>query len=331
MMIHAYAATAPQRTLEPFSYTAPPLLPYEVLIKISHCGLCHSDIHLIEDNWKKSVYPLVPGHEVVGTIVEKGALVDSLKIGERVGVSWIRSSCLNCPECVRGDTNICSKKTTTCNGNYGGFADHMTADSRFVFPIPDKLDSPHAAPLLCAGATVYAPLSREKKGADQKVAVIGIGGLGHLALQFAQAMGYDVTAISHSASKEKEAKLFGANHFLILSPLLPLSQFDLILSTVHEDLDWNQILLLLKPKGTLCFLGRSPSPAKIEIGNLISPEKKITGSTTANRSVMSEMLSFAARHKIKPQIEKYPLAKANEAIQKVKENKARYRIVLECE
>lgn len=328
MKIHAYAAFGPKEELKPFVYEPPALGPYEILVKVTHCGLCHSDVHLVDDDWKRSKYPLVPGHEIVGVIVKKGDAV-ALKMGERVGVSWIRSACLSCPVCLQGDTNVCPQKTTTCNGSYGGFADHMVADSRFAFCIPEGLDSAHAAPLLCAGATVYAPLRRYGVQASDSVAIVGIGGLGHLALQFAAAFGCDVTAISHSADKEAEAKSFGANRFMTLSASSLPGQFDFILSTVHADLDWNLVVTLLKPKGTLCFVGRPQNPATLEIGNLISSQKNLCGSSTANRALMNEMLSLAARKKIKPKIERLSLKEVNKGIARIKANAARYRIVLE--
>lgn len=329
MEIHAFAAFAPKESLRPYTYSPPPLAPHEVLLKVSHCGLCHSDIHLIEDNWKRSRYPLVPGHEVIGTIVEKGKEV-TLDKGERVGVSWIRSACLNCPTCLAGHTNICPQKTTTCNGYPGGFAQYMVADSRFVYPIPQELDSALAAPLLCAGATVYAPLRRLGVQAHHSVAILGIGGLGHLALQFAKAFGCEVTAISHSPSKKEEAKAFGADHFALFTEPPAPSQFDFIFSTVHADLHWNQVITWLKPLGTLCFLGKPEKEALIDIGLLLSPQKKITGSSNANRLLLSEMLRFSAQHRIAPQIELFPLSQVQQGIERVKANAARYRVVLEC-
>jgi uncharacterized zinc-type alcohol dehydrogenase-like protein len=329
MKISAYAALSSKGRLQPYTYEPAPLQPFEILIKTTHCGLCHSDVHLIDDDWKRSRYPLVPGHEVIGQIVEKGEAVHFLKLGERVGVSWIRSSCLVCPTCLSGDTNLCPSKTTTCNGHFGGFADHLVADARFSFPIPEGIDSAHAAPLLCAGATVYTPLRDLGIQPSHTVAVLGIGGLGHLALQFAKGFGCETSAISTTRSKEKDAKKFGADHFYVLSELPPQSKFDLILSTVHADLNWNEILLLLKPKGALCFLGRPASSISIEVAPLISGGRRITGSSTANRSHMMEMLEMAARCKIHPQIEVMPLSKVNKAIDRLKANEARYRIVLE--
>lgn len=210
----------------------------------------------------------------------------------------------------------------------------MTADSRFIYPIPDKLDSAHAAPLLCAGATVYAPLRRYKIQAPHKVAVIGIGGLGHLALQFASAFGCEVTALSSSLDKEQEARRFGAKHFVMLdqiNSLEPSLSFDLILSTVHADLNWDKICSLLKTTGTLCFLGKPPSPITLDLLSGLSGQRSVSSSTVANRAILGEMLQFAAEKKIVPQIEIMKMTEINEAIKKVRANKVRYRMVLAAE
>jgi uncharacterized zinc-type alcohol dehydrogenase-like protein len=327
MKIHGYAALAPREPLRSFTYDAPPLEPFEILIKITHCGLCHTDLHMIEDAWHRSTYPLLPGHEIIGTVVKKGSSAE-VKLGKRVGVSWVASACLQCPQCLQGDTNICpTKKGVYNNGRYGGFADHVVIDSRFAFPIPEGIDSAHAAPLLCAGATVYAPLHRHPILPSHAVGIIGIGGLGHLALQFYHAYGCEVSAISSTPSKEKEAKNFGADHFYTWeNPPSPF-QFDFLLCTTDAPLDWNFVLTLLRPNGTLCLVSR-PAGLTFDPTYLVSTQRSICGSNNANRSVMNEMLSFAARHKIKPKIELMPLAKINEAIERVRTNSARYRIVL---
>ena len=328
MKIHGYAALTPRSALEPFAYDAPPLEPHDILVRITHCGLCHTDLYMIENAWKRSTYPLLPGHEIVGTIVKKGTSSEG-KIGARVGVSWVRSSCLSCPECLRGDTNICPAKLGIYNnGRYGGFADHVVADSRFVFAIPEALDSAHAAPLLCAGATVYAPLHRYRIDPSQSVGVIGIGGLGHLALQFYRAFGCEVSAISSTASKEKEARRLGAAHFYTLDAPLPPLRFDFLLCTVDAPLNWNQILACLRPNGTLCLVSRPSKGFEIDPALLVSTQRSVSGSNNANRFVMNEMLAFAARHKIAPEIEQMPLSKVNEALERIRTNSVRYRIVL---
>lgn len=331
-MIHAYAVRKSKTALKPFSYKEPKIGPYDVEIQITHCGLCHSDVHLVDNDWGNAKYPLIPGHEIVGHIVKKGSAVKDLKLKERVGVSWQCGSCLNCDFCLRGDENLCSKKVRTCVDRYGGFADKIVVDSRFAYSIPKKLDSAVAAPLLCAGATVYSPLRMNGIQAHMSVAVIGIGGLGHLALQFAHAFGCEVTAISSTKKKQAEAKKFGANHFLSLQNRKLLEKaagsFDFILSTVHANLDWNLILSLLRPKGRLCIAGVPSEALKILPRHLISSERSICGTTVGPRALVREMLTFAARHHIAPKIEVLPMSKVNEAIKKLKANKVRYRMVL---
>ena len=327
MKIHGYAALGPATKLELFSYPAKELGPFEILVKVSHCGLCHTDLYMMENSWKRSTYPLLPGHEIVGTIVKTGAL-SVRKAGERVGISWVHSSCLNCSECLKGDTNICQKKIGIYNqGRFGGFADHVIADSRFSFLLPDLLESKFAAPLLCAGATVYAPLIRHKIQAEQSVCVIGIGGLGHLALQFYKAFGCEVSAISSTPSKEKEAKEFGASHFYTFANPPKPFQFDFLLCTVDAILDWNQVLSFLKPNGILCLVSRPLKGISIDPTLLVSTQRTICGSNNANRAIMEEMLKFAALHKIKPKIEEMPLSAINEGIQRLRSNQVRYRLV----
>jgi uncharacterized zinc-type alcohol dehydrogenase-like protein len=283
---------------------------------------------MIEDAWRRSTYPMVPGHEIVGTIVKKGALAE-IKIGERVGISWVRSACLTCPQCLQGNTNICPTKLGVYNnGRFGGFADHVIADSRFLFSIPEAIDSAHAAPLLCAGATVYAPLHNFRISPAHSIGVIGIGGLGHLALQFYAAFGCEVSALSSSRAKEKEVKGFGAHHFYTLDAPPPPLRFDFLLCTIDASLPWNQVLSWLRPNGTLCLVSRPPEGLFIDPAFLVSTQRSVCGSNNANRFVMNEMLSFAARHKIAPMVERMPLASVNDALDKVRSNKARYRIVL---
>jgi uncharacterized zinc-type alcohol dehydrogenase-like protein len=332
MVIRAFSAKKAGQKLEPFTYPIPVLGPFEVLIDITHCGLCYSDVHLIDDDWKRSVYPLVPGHEVVGKIVQKGSEVKR-ELGTRVGVSWLYSSCLECPTCLLGETQVCPQRKATCIGHHGGFATQMTADSRFIYSIPKALDSAVAAPLLCAGATVYAPFRRWKIQAPHHVAVIGIGGLGHLALQFGRAFGCSVTAISSSSDKEKEALSFGAGHFATLdqikaNPSNYALSFDFIISTTHGDVDWDLVCSLLKPTGVLCFLGRPATRLSLDLLRSLNSQQVITGSSVANRYLIQEMLEFAAEHKIVPRIELMKMSEVNEAIEKVRKNKARYRIVL---
>lgn len=329
-MYHAYAADEPKGKLSPYDYPPPALGPEDVEIKIECCGLCYSDVHLVDDDWKISKYPLVPGHEIVGHIEKIGSQVKNLHVGDRVGVGWQCGACLKCDNCLSHYETVCPTKIRTCVDRNGGFADRINVSYHFVYPIPKKLSSTDAAPLLCAGITVYSPFKIYHVKPGQSVAVIGIGGLGHLALQFARALGYKVTAISSSPNKEAEAKKFGADHFLPLSEIklgMP-PRFDFILATVHADLEWAPILSLLKPEGKLCFVGIPSAELKIPARLLVSGNRSICGSGTGSRHLMREMLEFAAEHAIRPQVETLPMSQINEAVARLKRNQARYRFVL---
>ncbi|MBN1213555.1 MAG: NAD(P)-dependent alcohol dehydrogenase [candidate division Zixibacteria bacterium] len=331
-MIKGYAAKGVGQKLENFEYKPEELGLNDIEVAITHCGICHSDLHLIDNDWQLSQYPLLPGHEIIGTVTAAGAGVGHLQIGQRVGIGWQRSACLKCEQCLEGDDNLCPESQATCVGHYGGFAQSIRTDSRFAFAIPDGLSSENAAPLLCAGITVYSPLKQFGVKPSMKVGVIGIGGLGHLALQFARAFGCEVTAFSTSPEKEAEAKSLGAHYFINSKDPSQMEQFagkfNFILSTVFADLDWTLYMNLLKPKGNLCFVGAAPKPISIPVFSLIMGQRSVSGSPIGSRSVMNEMLQFAARHKIMAKTEVLPMAEVNTAIQKVRDNKARYRMVL---
>ena len=331
MSVKAYAAHAVGNQLEPFKYDPPSLGPHDVEIAVTHCGICHSDIHMIDNDWGITHYPLVPGHEIVGTIAGVGREVKSLKRGERVGVGWQSGSCMECEWCIRGDENCCSKEEGVIVGRPGGFADSVRVDGRFAFPIPDELDSATAAPLLCGGATVYTPLKDHARPA-MRVGVIGIGGLGHMALRFARAFGCEVTAFSTTEAKAEEARVFGAHHFVLSTDANQMGKavksLDLLLSAVTVKMNWAQWLALLRPKGTLALLGASPGVLDIAPMALITGKQTIRGSAIGNRSTIREMLEFAARHKVTAQTEVVPMAEVNAALEKVRRNEARYRMVL---
>lgn len=328
-MIHAYHAASKGAPLTPFEYKPAPLGPYDLFLSISHCGICHSDLHLINNDWGVSTYPLVPGHEIVGHIKEKGSLVDQLEIGQRVGIGWQGKSCMHCEWCLQGDENLCLSQEATCIGHHGGFATGIVADSRFAFPLPDSLPSSHAAPLLCGGATVFAPFLEHKIAPTMKVAIIGIGGLGHLALQFARAIGCEVTAISHSSGKEKEAKGFGAHHVLSTKELeAAKNSFDFILSTASSGHSWAPLIAALRPRGKLCLLGGLETNLDVGIGQLVDGRKVICGSNIGSRPVIKRMLQFATLHGIAPQIEEFPIKNVNDALEKMRKGTLRYRAVL---
>lgn len=330
--INGYAALAKQTELTQFSYEPAKLTDYDVEIEISHCGICHSDLHLIDNDWGVSKYPLVPGHEIVGNIIQV-CEKSHHTIGSRVGVGWQRSACLECDECISGNEQLCLKQQATCKGNYGGFANRIIVDGRFAFVIPESLSSETAAPLLCAGATVFSPLQHFNVRPGQKVGVIGIGGLGHLAIQFAHFMGCEVTAFSSSADKETESKKFGADHFVNLSNnnlrKLRRSQDFLLNTSMSENQDWHALLQTLKSDGRLCIVGAPSKPINLSLHHILDGRRSISGSNIGSRTDIQKMLNFAALHNIKPQTEVIPISRVNDAIAKLRQNKVRYRIVLQ--
>jgi uncharacterized zinc-type alcohol dehydrogenase-like protein len=331
MSFHAYAAHAKKGALAPFVYEPSPLGPHDVEIRISHCGICHSDVHLVDGDWGVGTYPMVPGHEIVGTVAAVGAEVEHLQAGQRVGVGWQRGACLACDLCGAGEENLCAQNEATCVDHHGGFADRIRLDGRFAFPIPDALASENAAPLLCGGVTVYSPLRRWVRS-PMKVGVVGIGGLGHLALQFARTMGCEVTAISSSPDKEEDARSFGAHRFVATrepSALRAASgTLDFVLSTVYVSQDWMGLLGALRPNGVLCFVGAPAEPLKLPIGALLMGQKTVTTSAIGGRPAIREMLEFAARHGVAAKTQVRPLAEADAALAETRKGRARYRIVL---
>jgi uncharacterized zinc-type alcohol dehydrogenase-like protein len=330
--IHGLAVHAAGAQLLAYKYDAGELKSNEVEVRISHCGVCHSDIALIDNDWGISKYPFIPGHEIVGTVTNVGAAVTDRKVGERVGVGWQSDSCGICEWCRQGDEHLCAKSQPTCIGRNGGYADSIRVNSRFAIPVPKVLDSENVAPLLCGGVTVYSPLRNHGVRPSSRVGIIGIGGLGHMGIQFANAFGAEVTAFSTSKDKAEEAKTLGAHHFVNTRDTEALKKvagsFDLLLSTVSADQDWQGYVNALRPKGTLCIVGIPPSPLQVLVPSLLSGQKAISSSPSGSPRDLHEMLDIAARHNIKAITERFPMAKANDAIAKVKKNQIRYRAVL---
>lgn len=326
-MVRAYAAMREKEALKSFTYEIRPLKPFEIVLDVLACGVCHSDVSLIDNEWGNSIYPLVPGHEIVGIVTQIGSQVDKDLLRKTVGIGWQHGSCQNCDTCKKGHSQVCPSKTLTCNGHFGGFGDKMIGDARFAYLIPEGLSLDIAAPLLCAGATVYSPLKKANLPKGAKVAILGVGGLGHLAIQFAKALGYHVHALSSSKDKKEEAFFFGADMFMTMDDLSNKERsFDFILSTykLHETVD--KILSLVAPFGTLCVVTRES--IQLATSSLIGFERTLKGTTTTSQSMMQEMLLFAKKHNIAPKIEKMPFSKINEAIDIVRQGKARYRVVL---
>lgn len=330
MRIQALAALNPKEQLSEFQYDSKTLKEYECIVTVHTCGICHSDIHMMDNDWKMSKYPIVPGHEVVGVVAEVGSLVSHLKVGDRVGVGWQSGACLECPDCLRGNENLCKRAESTIVGRHGGFGSHLQLDSRFCFKIPDSIQSEFASPLLCAGITVFSALRYAGMTSGQNIGIIGIGGLGHLAVQFAAKLGNRVTVFTTSPDKEKFAIENGATEVVIGQPRKTKSKLNIILNTTHNDLDWPKFLSLLDSDGTLSFVGVPPSTlSNVHVGMLLDKRLRIMGSPIGGRAMINEMLRISADQNIRPVIERFTASNANAAIAKVRENKIRYRAVLD--
>lgn len=331
-MIKAYAALAPGKALEAFEYDPGPLKSDQVNIKVDHCGICHSDLSMIDNEWGMSAYPLVAGHEVIGTITDLGDQVTHLEKGQRIGLGWHKGYCGHCSPCQQGDQNLCGSAAQTIVGHHGGFADQVRAQATSVIPLPSELNLEKAGPLFCGGITVFNPLVQFNIRPTDKVAVIGIGGLGHLALQFYRAWGCEVTAFTSNPSKEGEAKALGAHKTLNTKNPKELEQhagyFDFIISTVNVKLDWNAYLMALKPKGRFHIVGLTLEPLDIQALHLIAAQRSVSGTPVGSPSTIATMLEFAARHKIEAQTEHFKFSEINKALEHLREGKARYRVVL---
>ncbi len=331
-MINAFAVIEQGGKLEPFEYDPGPLGKNDVEIDVEHCGICHSDLSMLDNEWGFTEYPFVPGHEVVGTVSQVGDDVTNITVGQRVGLGWHSGYCMTCSNCMSGDHNMCANQEGTIVGRYGGFADKVRAQSASVFVLPEGLDIESAGPLFCGGITVFNPLLQYNIRPTDKVGVIGIGGLGHMAIMFLKAWGCEVTAFTSSDSKKAEAKKMGA-HYTINSRSSDdlekaAGKFDLLISTVNVKLDWNAYIGTLQPKGRLHIVGATLEPLDISAFPLIMGQRSVSGSPVGSPSAIAKMLEFSARHNIKPIIEKYHFDKVNEAFERLKSGKARYRIVM---
>src|ERR1700722_7931271 len=327
-----FAASAPGASLQPFEFDLGELGPEEVEIKVTHCGICHSDLSMLDNEWGMSKFPLVPGHEAVGTVTAMGPEAKGLKIDQRVGVGWSAYSCLHCHECLSGDHNLCATTQGTIVGRHGGFADRVRAQWTWVRPIPDGLDLAKAGPLLCGGVTVFAPFLINNVPSTARVGVIGIGGLGHLALQFANKWGCEVHAFTTSDSKEAEAHKLGAHYVHNTKQEGALKKIagnlDLIISTISAKLDVSGLLDTLAAKGRLHDVGAVLNPLQVPAFSLIMGQKSVSGSPSGSPTAIDHMLEFSARHSIAPITETFPMSQVNEALEHLRAGKARYRIVL---
>lgn len=328
--IRALAQHAPRRPLEAVELPEPPPPEgHDVDVEVMTCSVCHSDVHLLDGDWGEVARPLVPGHEIVGRVVRAGERA-ALAIGTVVGIGWQSGSCGACTACLSAREHLCTGgKLRTCVGRQGGFATRVRCDARFCFELPRELDVATAAPLLCAGLTVFSPLERLGVEPGMRVGVVGVGGLGHLAIGFARAMGAAVVAFDPDASKRELVLGLGADELVDARGPLPPAAVDLLLVTTHASLVWNDWLRVLDLEGTLCLVGVPGKPLALSADPLMDEQKKVTGSVIGSPATMRRMLALAARSAVAPIVERLPLSRANEAIARVRDGAARMRIVLE--
>lgn len=333
--INAWAAPKAGGTCQPYSYVPGPLGQDQVEIAVEYCGICHSDLSMLNNHWGITRYPFVPGHEVVGPIVALGEQVAGLVLGQRVGIGWTARSCMRCHTCLAGDHHLCGEAQGTIVGRHGGFAERLRSHWAWAIPLPETLDPAAAGPLLCGGITVFAPLLTHGILPTARVGVIGIGGLGHMALKFLRAWGCEVTAFTSSESKCQDALAFGAHRVVSTLDSFALrdiaGSLDLIIDTVNVPLDWPAVMGTLAPKGRLHVVGAVLEAIPVSVMHLLVGQQTLSGSPTGSPSAIATMLNFAARHQVLPQVEHFPMSRVNEALEHLGSGKARYRIVLDTD
>ncbi len=311
-----------------------PLGAEEVEIAVEHCGVCHSDLSMWKNDWGMSGFPAVLGHEAVGRVTAVGDHAKGVSVGQRVGVGWNCQSCMHCRPCLSGEQHLCNDVQPTIAGHFGGFASSLRAHWAWAIPLPDDLKAADAGPLLCGGITVFNPLHMFASPIS-RVGVIGIGGLGHLAVKFASSYGCDVTAFTSRESKFAEARQFGAQHVVATRDKDAIAalekSFDLLIVTVNVQLDWDGLIASLAPQGRMHLVGAVLEPVPISIFPLLSRQGSVSASPTGSPVDIANMLDFAARHDIAPQTEHFPMSQINDAFAHVEEGKARYRVVLDAD
>ncbi len=338
----AYAALSATSPLAPYTIERRNPKPHDVQIQILYCGICHSDLHFARNEWGMTVFPIVPGHEIVGRVTAVGDHVKKFKVGDIAGIGCLVDSCRECDNCKEGLEQYCSQGSVfSYNGNerdgsgntYGGYSKSILAHEDFVLRISDKQPLEGVAPLLCAGITTYSPLRHWKVGKGTKVGILGLGGLGHMGVKLAAAMGAEVTMLSHSPSKEKDAKRLGAHHFVLTSDeeqvKKVMGSFDFILDTVSAEHDYNFYLAMLRTNGVMVCVGVPPSPAQIPAFNLIFGRKSLAGSLIGGLAETQEMLDFCAEHNIVSDVEVIAMKDINEAYERMLKGDVRYRFVID--
>jgi uncharacterized zinc-type alcohol dehydrogenase-like protein len=342
MQTRGYAAAYAKAPIAPYSFERREPLAHDVQITIKFCGICHSDIHQARDGWGGSMFPMVPGHEIAGVVARIGDQVTKFKVGDKVGVGCFVDSCRHCEYCNKGEEQYCVEGITQTYNNIerdgvtptmGGYSDKIVVNEEYVLRIPDSLPMDASAPLLCAGITLYSPLKHWNVGPGKKVAIVGLGGLGHMGVKIAHALGAEVTVISQSLRKQEEAKRLGADHFHASSDPDTFnklkSTFDLIINTVSAGIDWNQYLSLLKVDGTMVVVGAPETAVPVSAFAIIPGRRSLSGSMIGGIRETQEMLDFCGRHNIASDIELIPIQKVDEAYERVINSDVRYRFVID--
>ena len=343
MKVKGLAAHKAGGPLEPFEFERRPLGLKDVAFQITYAGICHSDIHQVREEWGPALFPMVPGHEIVGLVTDIGSAVTKFEIGDRIGVGVFIDSCRKCPPCKTGLQQYCDEGMTgTYNGYerdgktiaFGGYSNGFVIDEEYAVTIPENLDMAGVAPLLCAGITLYSPIKHFKVGPGMKVAVMGLGGLGHMGVKFAAAMGAEVTVISHSANKKEDAHRMGAKDFIVIKDLADLKalyrHFDLVLNTVSALIDINAYLGILKIDGTMVIIGLPDAPYAVSAGALLNGRKSLTGSMIGGMPELQEMLNFAGTHNIVSDIEVIKADYVAKAYERTVASDVKYRFVIDA-
>jgi len=337
-----YAAHSPTDTLKPFDFERRDLGANDILIEIAFCGVCHSDIHQVKDEWGGSIYPMVPGHEIVGRVAQVGTDVSKFETGEYAGIGCFVDSCRECDSCREGVEQFCEKQAAmTYNGTemdrktptFGGYSSQIVVDEKYALKIKDTENLAGVAPLLCAGITTYSPLRRFNVGAGKKVGIVGLGGLGHMGVKLAASMGADVTVFSTSPSKEADARKLGAHNFVVTKNPENMAAiagtYDFILDTVSADHDLNMYLNLLKREGAMVLVGAPENPAPVSAFSLIGGNKTLAGSMIGSINETQEMLDYCAENKILSEVEVIPIERIGEAYERTVKSDVRYRFVID--
>lgn len=334
-LFRSYGAVSAGGALQPFEFDPGPLLDEQVEIAVEYCGVCHSDLSMLDNEWGFTQYPFVPGHEVIGQVVAVGDRVRNVAVGTRVGLGWFAGSCMTCTQCLSGNHNLCTDPVgnqQTIIGRHGGFADRIRCHWLWAIPLPPGLDPVTAGPLFCGGVTVFNPLVQFDVKPTDRVGVIGIGGLGHMALKFLNKWGCEVIAFSSSDSKRDELLRLGAHRVVNSRDSAQLASIagtlNFILSTVNVTLDWQAYLACLAPKGRFHTVGAIAEPISLSAFQMLIGQKSVSGSPLGSPSTTRSMLEFCARHHIEPVTEMFHMSNVNDAIEHLRTGKARYRIVL---